>query len=89
MARRKITPLQITIRERYEAELSALPPIPPEVRRFLSPKGFIEYYLVMRDLYPSYEDCYERLEEFCIAITGRRKYSEFDSFRYAMKVKKR
>jgi hypothetical protein len=35
----------------------------------------------MRDLYPTYEEAYETLEDFYIGFTGHRKYSEFSSFR--------
>ena len=35
----------------------------------------------MRDLYNTQLEAYERLEDFHIAITGKRRYAEFDSFR--------
>lgn len=67
-------------REKIEAELSALEPLSPEMRHFLSFEGFVELYLRMRDLYPTQREAYERLEDFHIAITGKRRYSEYDSF---------
>lgn len=68
-------------REKVEAELKALDPLTPEVRRFLSFEGFAELYLRMRDLYPTQLEAYERLEDYYITITGKRRYSEFSSFR--------
>lgn len=71
-----------------EAELKALDPLSPEVRRFLSFEGFAELYLRMRDLYPTQLEAYERLEDFYITITGKRRYSEFSSFRRVLNRKK-
>ncbi|MBO7195165.1 MAG: hypothetical protein J6V27_03925 [Alistipes sp.] len=68
-------------REKVEAELNAINPLSPEVRNLFSFEGFADYYLRMRDLYPTQLDAYERLEDFYIAITGKRRYSEFSSFR--------
>lgn len=39
-------------------------------------------------LYPSKMEAYEALEDVHEAVFGFRKYSEYDSFRYAMKVRK-
>lgn len=69
------------IRKRYEDELGAIQPLSPAARKLLSPEGFIDYFLEIRMLYPSYEEAYEVLEDYHEAITGRRKYSEYDSFR--------
>lgn len=68
-------------REKVEAELSAMDQLSPEVRHFLSFDGFAELFLRMRDLYPTQLEAYERLEDFYITITGKRRYSEFSSFR--------
>jgi len=68
-------------RERVEAELSAIPALDPTVRRLISADGFADYFLNMQDLYPSHREAYERLEDFHISVTGRRRYAEFDSFR--------
>lgn len=89
MPKRKLTPTQIAVRERYEREISAIPHIPMITRRFLSFEGFVEYYLVMRDLYPSYEECYETLEFYYQEISGRRMYAEFPAFRLAIRNRKR
>ena len=68
-------------REKVEAELSAMDPLSPEVRHFLSFEGFAELFLRMRDLYPTQLEAYERLEDFYITIIGKRRYSEYSSFR--------
>lgn len=83
MARHKkrFTENQITERNRIEQELNAIPPMHPNARKITTAQGFTDYFLQMRDLYNTHPEAYERLEEFHIAITGRRKYSEYDSFR--------
>ena len=63
-------------------------PLSVEVRRFLSFEGFADMYLRMRDLYPTQLEAYERLEDFYINLTGRRRYSEFSSFRRVLNRKK-
>lgn len=68
-------------RERVEAELKSMDPLSPEVRNFLSLEGFAEFFLRMRDLYPTQLEAYERLEDFYITIIGKRRYSEYSSFR--------
>lgn len=75
-------------REKVEAELKAMKPLSVEVRRFLSFEGFADMYLRMRDLYPTQLEAYERLEDFHITLTGRRRYSEFSSFRRVLNRKK-
>ncbi len=72
-------------RERFEAELSAIPRIPPAFLKLSSPEGFADYYLEIRDLYPSCREAYERLEDFYLAATDRRRYAEFDSFRTVLR----
>lgn len=67
--------------EHIEKQLLALTPLMPEMRHFLSFKGFAGLYLHMRDLYPTQLEAYARLEDFYITITGKRRYSEFSSFR--------
>jgi hypothetical protein len=78
---KRYTDSQLARRTRIEAELSAIPAIPTAARKLTSAAGFADYYLEMRDLYQSYLEAYERLEEFYVAVTGQRKYSEYDSFR--------
>lgn len=39
--------------------------------------------------YPPKWEAFEALEEVHVEVFGFRKYSEFDSFRYVMKVKKK
>jgi hypothetical protein len=76
-----LTESQLARRNRIEAELSAIPAISASARKLTSQEGFIDYFLDMRDLYQSYLEAYERLEDFHIAVTGQRRYSEYDSFR--------
>lgn len=83
--KRKNSPIITVERERVEAELSAMSPLTPEVRHFLSFEGFAEFYLRMRDLYPTQLEAYERLEDFYISITGRRRYAEFSSFQRVLR----
>lgn len=62
--RRYHSPVITAERERIEKQLSALTPLTPEMRHFLSFEGFAELYLRMRDLYPTQLEAYERLEDF-------------------------
>lgn len=79
--KKRFTDRQLSERAKIESELSAIPPLHPAIRRITSAEGFADYYLRMRDLYDTQLEAYERLEDFHIAITGKRRYSEFDSFR--------
>ena len=81
MARRKISEMQTIVRQRYEEEISAIPPLSAEARKLLSPQGFLYTFLEIWMLYPTYEDAYEMLEEQVERITGERMYSEYSSFR--------
>ena len=81
MARRKVSEMQIRVRLRYENELGAIPALSPAARKLLSAQGFLDYFLEIRMLFPTYEDAYEMLEEQVERITGKRMYSEYDSFR--------
>lgn len=89
MPKRKITEAQMSIRKRYEDELRAIQPLSPAARKLLSIEGFCDYFNEICMLYPSKWEAYEALEDVHEAVFGFRKYSEFDSFRYAVKVKKR
>ena len=79
--KKKYTDRQLKERAKIELELSQIKPMCELARKITSAEGFVDYYLQMRDLYDTQQDAYERLEDFHIAITGRRRYSEFDSFR--------
>ena len=79
----------MSIRKRYEDELRAIQPLSPAARKLLSIEGFCDYFNEICILYPSKWEAYEALEDVHEAVFGFRKYSEFDSFRYAVKVKKR
>ena len=75
------SPYRKTRREKVESELSAIPRMDPALKKLTSADGFADYYLEMCDLYLSQREAYERLEDFHINITGRRRYSEYGSFR--------
>ena len=79
--RRKNTTLQLKLRSEIEDELASIEPLSPIARKLLSAQGFEEYFEMMKELYPSYKAAYERLETFYESITGKRRYSEYDSFR--------
>lgn len=81
MARRKISEMQTTVRQRYEEKFSAIPPLSENARKLLSPAGFLYTFLEIRMLYQTYEDVYEMLESQVERITGERMYSEYSSFR--------
>lgn len=83
--RRFHSPVIAAEREKVEAELKAMDPLSPEVRYFFSQEGFAEFFLRMRDLYPTQLEAYERLEDFYITVTGKRRYSEYNSFRRVLK----
>lgn len=68
-------------REEIESELAVIPRMEPAMQKLTSAEGFADYFFEMQDLYPSQMEAYERLEDFHIQVTGRRRYSEFDSFR--------
>ncbi len=82
---KRYTASQLARRERIESELSAVPSIHPAARKLISFEGFIDYFLEMRDVYSSHVEAYERLEDFYEAVTGWRRYSEFESFRKVMR----
>ena len=82
--RRYHSPVITAERERIEKQLSALTPLTPEMRHFLSFEGFAELYLRMRDLYPPPLEACERLEDFHLTLTGRRRSSAFRSFLRAL-----
>ena len=81
MARRKVSEMQLRVRQRYEEQLSSIPALSAEARKLLSPQGFLYTFLEIRMLYQTYEDAYEMLEEQVERITGERMYSEYSSFR--------
>ena len=78
----KNTDYQIQRRLELEQQLDSIPPIEELTRKIISADGFCELFLKMRKLYPSQKKAYERLEDYHIKIVGRRKYTEFDSFRH-------
>ena len=92
MAKRKISEMQTTVRQRYEGQLKSIDPLSDLARKLLSQEGFLDLFLEVRMLYPTYEDAYEMLEEQHERITGKRMYSEYHSFRRGFlrwKTKKR
>ena len=80
-------PHKVARRKKIESELSAIPRMDPAMKKLLSAEGFIDYFFKMQDLYPSQLAAYERLEDFHINVAGRRRYSEFDSFRKVIERK--
>jgi len=81
MPKRRISENQMRVRQRYEKQLAAIPPLSDEARKLLSPQGFLYTFLEIRMLYHTYEEAYEMLEEQVERITGERMYSEYASFR--------
>jgi hypothetical protein len=71
-------------RDAIEKEFQSAGRVPAVFLCLITVEGFIDYYLEMRELYPTYREAYERLEDFYIDFTGHRKYSEFSSFRRVM-----
>ena len=55
--------MQATVRQRYEGQLKSIEPLSDLVRKLLSQEGFLDLFLEVRMLYPTYEDAYEMLEE--------------------------
>lgn len=64
-----------------EKKLSQIPKINPLVKELSSTRGFISLFegLVADGL--SYRAAYERLEETHVRVIGKRKYSDFQSFK--------
>lgn len=87
MSRRlnKTTPWHIRERRRIEEKLAMIPAINVKARELFTTEGFIRYYLEMMDLYETYFEAYERLEEFYESIFGCRRYSEYFSFRVILR----
>ncbi len=83
--KKKFTDRQLLQRAAIEEELSQIEPICKLARKITTSKGFVDYFLRMRELYDTHLDAYERLEDFHIDITGHRRYAEFSSFRMAIK----
>lgn len=81
MTRRQCTRLEESKRKEVDAELSVLAPISPEVRELMTVEGFARWFGRMKTLYPTYEEAYEALESHYQRLTGRRRYSEYSSFR--------
>ena len=74
MARRKISEMQAIVRKRYEGQLKSIEPLSDLARKLLSQEGFLDLFLEVRMLYPTYEDAYEMLEEQHECIIGARMY---------------
>lgn len=71
---------QIRKRTDIEEQLRLIPPFSDCVKKIISLDGFIDYYESMKYLYPTFVDAYERLEQYHVIITGRRKYSDWNAF---------
>lgn len=89
MARRKIPESFTKFRRHYESVLESIPPLNEVARKLLSPQGFLDIYMEIKMLYPTQEEAYEKLEEQVERITGKRMYSEYDSFRSVVRRRRR
>lgn len=87
MPRKKISQSLLQRRQSILSELEAIPALPESAQHFLTPDGFLEYFNRICDCFPSKREAYETLEDIHEHITGRRKYSEYDSFRVAVRGK--
>jgi hypothetical protein len=77
----RFTPAEIDHRNAIEARFTELPKITPTAIKLLSARGFALCFLDMEELYPSRRIAYERLEDAYIRMTGKRRYSSYNSFR--------
>ena len=82
-AGRRISRERLSRREAVLEAFNGLGPLPECVRQLLSPEGFREYFNLICDCYPTRLEAYEALEDIHVRLTGRRKYSEYASFRVA------
>jgi len=89
MARRKIPESFTKFRRHYESMLESIPALSGVARKLLSPQGFLDIYMEIKMLYPTQEEAYEKLEEQVERITGKRMYSEYDSFRSVVRRRRR
>lgn len=80
---KKLTPRMLAEQQRIEQELSEIPTA-GNLKKLLSLDGFVDYYLEMREVYTTHLEAYEALESHYERITGRRRYSEFHSFRVSL-----
>ncbi len=79
----KISEQKLARREAVLGAFKEVEPLPECVRQLLSPEGFREYFNLVCDCSPTHLEAYEALEDIHIRLTGRRKYSEYASFRVA------
>lgn len=79
----KISEQKLARRKAVLGAFRAVEPLPECVRQLLSPEGFREYFNLVCDCYPIRLEAYEALDDIHIRLTGRRKYSEYASFRVA------
>ncbi len=77
----KFTPAEIAHRQAVEDRLAELPKISPTAIKLLSARGFALCFLDMVELYPTRPIAYERLEDAYRRMTGKRRYSGYQSFR--------
>ena len=83
--RKEFTCEQQKKREIIENNLNGIPPFCDSIRKMISIDGFIEYYEQLKYSYPTFLDAYERLEEYHISITGKRKYSDINAFKVVIR----
>lgn len=71
-------------------ELYAIPEIHPQAKELGTTRGFIVRFEQLIKVCESYKEAYEKLEEVHVRVYGRRKYSEWVTFKsiYYRKSKK-
>ena len=89
MTRKKLPESFSKYRRHYESMLESIPELNGVARKLLTPQGFLDIYLEIKMLYPTQEEAYEMLEAQHERITGKRMYSEYDSFRSVVRRKRR
>jgi hypothetical protein len=77
----RFTPAEIAHRQAIEDRFAELPKISTTAIKLLSARGFALCFLDMVELYRTPRVAYERLEDAYRRMTGKRRYSSYDSFR--------
>lgn len=52
-----------------------------EIRKLVNPKDFVNAWFRMLPAHKTYEEAYEALEDLYTGYFGRRRYSDYRSFR--------
>lgn len=70
-----------SMRDEVIASLAAIPPLTWAAVYLSSVEGFMDYYFKLEPLFPTKKEAYEALEAQYEIIFGRRRYSEWKTFR--------